>query len=206
MQGSEASSGRTTLVTLGPEGTCHERAAREYMRFQGIEDFEVEFISDFLDGLELIRGRDDAFLIQCSAHPKVHEVTERYWMEIFVVDTFIYPTKHLVLLTRRDIDHPRSLGIVPATKGYVDLSQWDEVIDVSSKPVVAEGLLRGDYDSGLTHLEHVEEHEDLLRLDLDIGEIDTTWVVYGTKKRFEGQVIGIPSRQILQRPAGSLTR
>lgn len=191
----------TTLVTLGPEGTCHERAVQAYMAFQGIDDFEIEFISDFLDGLEKIRGRDDAFLVQCSAHPKVHEVTERYWREVFVVDTFIYPTKHLVVLSRRAVDKPRSLGIVPATKGYVDLSQWEEVIDVVSKPVVGEELLEGRYDSGLTHMEHLEEHADELRLDLDIGEIDTTWVVYGTTKRFEGEVIGIPSQEILRRPA-----
>ena len=198
---SETIEGATTLVTLGPEGTCHERAVRRYMEFQGIDRYEVTFIADFLDGLERIRGREDAFLIQCSAHPKVHEVTERYWREVFVVDTFIYPTKHLVLLSRREVERPRSIGIVPATKGYVDLSPWEEVIDVVSKPVVGEGLLRGDYDSGLTHMEHFEEHADELRLDLDIGEIDTTWVVYGTKKRFEGRVIGIPSREILQPPA-----
>ena len=185
------------LVTLGPAGTCHERAVRRYMAFQGIEDYEIEFIADFLDGLEMIRGRTDAFLIQCSAHPKVHEVTERYWREVFVVDTFIYPTKHLVVLTRRGVDRPRSLGIVPATKGYVDLSDWDEVIDVVSKPVVGEELLAGRYDSGLTHMEHFEEHSDELRLDLDIGEIDTTWLVYGTRKRFQGEVIGIPSKDVL---------
>jgi len=201
MSDGQSSGGTLTLVTLGPEGTCHERAVREYMAFQGIEGYELDFISDFLVGLEKIRGRDDAFLVQCSAHPKVHEVTERYWKEVFVVDTFIYPTKHLVLLSRRDVEKPRSIGIVPATKGYVDLSPWEEVIDVSSKPVVAEGLLRGDYESGLTHMEHVEEHGDLFRLDLDIGEIDTTWVVYGTRKRFRGEVIGIPSRDVLLRSA-----
>jgi hypothetical protein len=185
------------LVTLGPTGTCHERAVTAYMAFQGIEDYEFEFIGDFLDGLERIRGQENAFLIQCSAHPKVHEVTERYWKEVFVVDTFIYPTKHLVVLSRREVEHPRSLGIVPATKGYVDLSQWEEIVDVVSKPVVGEELLEGRYDAGLTHMEHFEEHRDELRLDLDIGEIDTTWVVYGTKKRFEGEVIGIPSREVL---------
>jgi hypothetical protein len=189
--------GAIRLVTLGPSGTCHERAVRQYMAFQGIEDFEIEFIGDFLDGLDRIRGDHRAFLIQCSAHPKVHEVTERYWREVFVVDTFIYPTKHLVLLSRRDVEHPRSLGIVPATKGYLDLSPWEEVIDVVSKPVVGEELLAGRYDSGLTHMEHFEEHADVLRLDLDIGEIDTTWLVYGTRKRFEGEVIGIPSTDVL---------
>jgi hypothetical protein len=192
-----ATDGPIKLVTLGPGGTCHERAVTRYMEFQGIEDFEIEFIADFLDGLERIRGQENAFLIQCSAHPKVHEVTERYWREVFVVDTFIFPTKHLVVLTRREVEHPRSLGIVPATKGYVDLSQWEEIIDVVSKPVVGEELLEGRYDSGLTHMEHFEEHRDELRLDLDIGEIDTTWLVYGTRKRFQGEVIGIPSREIL---------
>jgi hypothetical protein len=189
--------GAVEVVTLGPAGTCHERAVRRYMDFQGIDNFAISFIGDFLDGLEQIRDREDAFLIQCSAHPKVHEVTERYWREVFVVDTFIYPTKHLVLLARRDVERPRSLGIVPATKGYVDLAGWEEVIDVVSKPVVGEELLAGRYDAGLTHIEHLEEHEDQLRLDLDIGEIDTTWLVYGTQKRFEGEVIGIPSRDVL---------
>jgi hypothetical protein len=195
------SSREITLITLGPTGTCHERATNEYMRFQGVEGYRIELITDFFVGLEMLRGSEDTFLIQCSAHPKVHEITEKYWTEVFVVDTFIYPTKHLVVLTRREVEKPHSLGIVPATKGYVDLSDWDEVVDVASKPLVAEGLLRGDYESGLTHMEHVEEHADRLRLDLDIGEIDTTWVVYGTTKRFQGDVIGIPSAELFGVPA-----
>src|SRR3954447_1926407 len=158
------------LVTLGPEGTCHERAVKRYMDFQGIVDYQIEFIGDFLDGLEQIRGHDNAFLVQCSAHPKVHEITERYWREVFVVDTFIFPTKPLAVLSRRDVDEPKSLGLVPATAGYVERADWDEIIDVQSKPIVAEGLLAGDYDAGLTHLEHLERHPAELRLELEIGE------------------------------------
>jgi hypothetical protein len=187
-----------TFITLGPTGTCHERAVKRYAAFQGIEDYGIELITDFFVGLEMLRETPGAFLVQCSAHPKVHEITEKYWTEVWVVDTFIFPTKHLVLLSRKEIEHPRSLGIVPATKGYVDLSQWEEVIDVTSKPIVAEELLAGRYDSGLTHMEHVEEHADELRLDLDIGEIDTTWVVYGKQKRFQGEVIGIPSAEFFR--------
>lgn len=185
-----------TVITLGPEGTCHERAVKRYLEFQGVEDYGIVLITDFFKGLEILRETPNGFLVQCSAHPLVHEITEKYWTEIFVVDTFIFPTKHLVLLSRREVEKPRSLGIVPATKGYVDLSQWEEVIDVPSKPIVAEELLEGRYDSGLTHMEHVEDHADDLRLDLDIGEIDTTWVVYGHEKRFKGEVIGIPSAEL----------
>jgi len=195
----ERNDGKVTVITLGPEGTCHERAVQRYLAFQGVENYEIQLITDFFVGLEMLReAGPTGFLVQCSAHPKVHEITEKYWKEIFVVDTFIYPTKHLVLLSRKDVEKPRSLGIVPATKGYVDLSRWEEVIDVASKPIVGEGLLRGEYDSGLTHMEHVEEHADELRLDLDIGEIDTTWVVYGHEKRFKGEVIGIPSAHLFK--------
>jgi hypothetical protein len=193
-----------TLVTLGPTGTCHERAAIEYMAFQGVEDFEIELIGDFFDGLERIRGKDNAFLIQCSAHPKVHEVTERYWAEVFVVDTFIYPTKALAVLSRREVERPRTLGLVPATSGYIDPSDWEEIVDVQSKPIVAAELLAGRYEAGLTHLEHLAAHPRELRLVEEIGEIDTTWVVYGTEKRFAGEVIGIPSAELFRggrRPA-----
>lgn len=190
-----------TLVTLGPTGTCHERATIEYMGFQGVEDFAIEYIGDFFDGLERIRGQDDAFLIQCSAHPKVHEITETHWKEVFVVDTFIYPTKALAVLARREVERPRTLGLVPATAGYIDPADWDEIVDVQSKPIVAEELLAGRYEAGLTHLEHLEKHPEELRLDLEIGEIDTTWVVYGTRKRFQGEVIGIPSPELFRRRA-----
>jgi len=195
---------KTTLVTLGPSGTCHERAARAYVDFQGIGDHEVIFIEDFFEGLERIRGREGAFLIQCSAHPLVHKVTERHWAEVFVVDTFIYPTKALAVLSRREVERPRTLGLVPATAGYVDEGEWEEIVDVVSKPIVARELLEGRYEAGLTHLEYAERHPDRLRVEQEIGEVDTTWVVYGTRKRFRGEVIGIPSPELFRRaaPAG----
>ncbi|HTT94808.1 MAG TPA: hypothetical protein VMF55_09050 [Solirubrobacterales bacterium] len=190
-----------TVVTLGPVGTCHERAARAYMEFQGVDDYDVEFIEDFFDGLERIRAREAAFLIQCSAHPLVHKVTERYWDEVFVVDTFIYPTKALAVLSRREVERPRTLGLVPATAGYIDEGEWDEIVDVASKPIVARELLEGRYEAGLTHLEHARRHPEQLRVEREIGEIDTTWIVYGTRKRFRGEVIGIPSPDLFERAA-----
>ena len=99
MEAGEARRSPVTFITLGPTSTCHERAVTEYAAFQGVEDYRVELIVDFFVGLEMLRETPGAFLVQCSAHPKVHEITEKYWTEVWVVDTFIYPTKHLVLLT-----------------------------------------------------------------------------------------------------------
>ena len=72
------------------------------------------------------------------------------------------------------------------------------MIDVQSKPIVAEELFAGRYEAGLTHLEHAALHPEELRVDEEIGEIDTTWVVYGTRKRFRGEVIGIPSGDLFR--------
>ncbi len=51
-------------------------------------------------------------------------------------------------------------------------------------------LLAGDYDAGLTHLHYAHEHPESLRVEEFYGAVDTTWVVYGPRKRFAGEVIG----------------
>jgi hypothetical protein len=181
---------RPTFITLGPCGTCHENAVLHYLEFQGIPDFEVVLVEDLLEAIVRVREEPNTFLIQCSAHVQVHLVTERYHEQVFVVDTFIYPTKELGLLVRTDVSEPNSLGIVSATRGYLDLTRWETIVDEPSKPVVARHLLEARYDAGLTHVHHAAEHPDLLRVAEYYGAVDTTWVVYGARKRFQGAVIG----------------
>lgn len=181
---------RPTFITLGPSGTCHENALLHYLEFQGIDDFDLILVEDLLGAIGDVREQPNTFLVQCSAHVQVHLVTERYHEEVFVIDTFLYPTKELGLVVRTDVEQPKSLGIVSATRGYLDLSPWETIIDQPSKPVVARNLLDGRFDAGLTHVHHAEEHPDKLRLVEYYGAVDTTWVVYGSRKRFAGSVIG----------------
>jgi hypothetical protein len=181
---------RPTFITLGPQGTCHENALLHYLEFQGIASFDTVLVEDLLEAIVQVRDRPNTYLVQCSAHVQVHLVTERYHTDVFVIDTFIYPTKELGLLVRTDVTEPKSLGIVSATRGYLDLSPWETIIDEPSKPVVAANLLAGRYDAGLTHVHHASEHPERLRLVEYYGAVDTTWVVYGPYKRFQGDVIG----------------
>ena len=180
---------RPTFITLGPSGTCHENALLHYLDFQGIEEFELVLVEDLLEAIEQVRSVPHTFLVQCSAHVQVHLVTERYHEEVFVIDTFLYPTKELALLVRSEVEDPQTLGIVSATRGYTNLERWSTVIDEPSKPVVARHLLAGEYDAGLTHLHHAHEHPQTLRVEECYGAVDTTWVVYGQRKRFRGEVI-----------------
>jgi hypothetical protein len=179
-----------TFITLGPNGTCHEHALMRYLEFQGMDDAQIELVDDFLEGLERVRILPNAYLIQCSAHPDVHVVTERYRQEVYVVDTFMYPAKEMGLLVRSEVAEPRSLGVVPAAMGYPDLTQWETVVQERANPIVAQNLLAGKYDAGVTFVAFGEEHpEDLLVVDR-YGEVNTTWVVYGRRRRYKGQLIG----------------
>ncbi len=194
---------RPTFITLGPAGTCHENALLHYLEFQGITSFETVLVGDLLEAIVQVRDNPNTFLVQCSAHVQVHLVTERYHTDVFVIDTFIYPTKELGLLVRTDVSEPKSLGIVSATRGYLDLTRWETVIDEPSKPVVAANLLARRYDAGLTHVHHAEEHPEALRLEEYYGAVDTTWIVYGPYKRFEGDVIGQRAPWLFAEASGS---
>jgi hypothetical protein len=179
------------FITLGPVGTCHENAVRQYLELQGLTNASVVLVGDLLEeGLEQLRGEPNTFLVQCSAHLQVHLVTERYHEEVFVIDTFLCPTKELALLVRTDVRDPKSLGIVSATKGYTDLNRWERLIEEPSKPIVGRHLLEGRYDAGLTHLHYAEEHPDALRVEEAYGAVDTSWIVYGTQKRLRGEIVG----------------
>jgi hypothetical protein len=179
-----------TFLTLGPSGTCHENALLRYLEFQGLADARVELVRDFEEGLERVHDEQHSFLVQCSAHPDVHVITERYRQEVFVLDTFLYPAKEMALLARVDSSHPKTLGIVPAALGYPDLSPWERVTEESANPIVARELLAGKYDAGVTLAEYAERHPEKLRVIERYGEVDTTWLVYGRRRRYEGELIG----------------
>ena len=184
------STGQPTFITLGPEGTCHEHALLGYLEFQGLQNARVELVGDLLAGLERMRELPNGYLVQCSSHPDVHIVTERYPQEVFVIDTFMFPAKEMGLIVRRDRPRPRSLGVVAAAMGYPDLEQWETVVQEPANPIVARKLLAGSYDAGVTFVAFGEEHPDQLEVRERYGEVDTTWLVYGSRRRYKGELIG----------------
>jgi hypothetical protein len=102
----------------------------------------------------------------------------------------MFPAKEMGLIVRKDRPNPRSLGVVPAAMGYPDLSEWETVVSESANPIVARELLAGKYDAGVTFVAFGEEHPDELIVRERYGEVDTTWLVYGKRRRYQGELIG----------------
>ena len=182
---------KKTFCTLGPEGTCHDNALRNLIEHNGIKDFEIRYMDDFIDAANLLKDGHVDYIIQNCAHPTVYELNERYRHQIFIISTFVFPTKKMGILKRLDAGEGRRLGLMPATKGYIDQGYWDELIFETANPVVGEKLAAGEYDYGVTFIEYADKYADTLEVFEDFGgEVDTAWIIYGRERAFEGKVIG----------------
>jgi hypothetical protein len=178
-----------TFVTLGPTGTCHENAVRRFIAFLGVPGASIRLADDFLSAAEIVRDTPNSFLVQSSAHPDVHLVTERFRHQLYVIDSFLHPAREMALVARADVERPRTLAVVGAARGYVDTDAFDEVISEPANPVVWQGLLEGRYDAGVTIHDFVAGHEDRFRVIERFGIVDTSWVVFGRERRGDGSVI-----------------
>lgn len=169
-----------TVATLGPSGSNHEFVTNAYTEFIGVTDVELLLIDDFAEGVDALLAQHVDCLIQCAAHPDVAQTIGAGRGRIFIVDTFIAQAKPMGVLSNRDIDQPATIAFHPATGSYVDLQAWQRHIEVPSTVHVAQGLLSGEYDSGITSIEFAEKHPDRLRIDQLIEPPHDAWLVYAT--------------------------
>lgn len=183
---------RTTanIVTLGPSGTNHEMIAKKYVRMRKLRA-NVLLIDDFFDGLEMMRDDQADFMLQVAVHPDFSNVVAKAHFDygIHIIDTFISSSKNLCVITQRGINTPKTLALQPATELYADLSKWEEKIYVSSIMNIADALLSGKYDSGLTTIEFAERYSDKFRVEIKIESVDDPWVLFGKNKVTHGEPV-----------------
>ena len=65
----------------------------KYIEFQALPNTKVELFDNLLEALELLHDGKVDFIIQKVCHPKVYELTEKYFREVFVIDSFLCPTR-----------------------------------------------------------------------------------------------------------------
>ena len=194
-----------TFSTLGPSGTNHEFVARKYIHFHELHEATLHLSDTATAGAEAVRNGAADFFIICAVHPDTPNIVGRFFREVFIVDTFISPSLPLAVLTRADVTKPRSIGVLhPATTEYIDTRKWELVskITTGSLHTVADGLLKGQYDSGLVYLNYAHRYPGQLRVDQEIGSPDDAWLVLGRKRTFSDPILawkdGPVSRQFAE--------
>lgn len=190
------------ICTLGPEGTCHDNAVKNYIKFQNLEvKSEVVYIKDFTDAVTMLKEGSADYIIQNCAHPQVGLLNEKYRKEIYIIDSFLFPTKSMGVIKRKNSHHQNTIGIMPATVNYIDKENWDSIIYEAANPLVEAGLLEDKYEYGITFTDSVDRHPDILELTESFGgPVDTVWIVYGRIKRnVNGEVLGNNLNEFLRR-------
>ncbi len=188
------------VCTLGPEGTCHDNAVKHYLKFQNIKDFEIIYVDDFEDAVKFVISNKVDYIVQNCSHPQVSVICAKYRREIFTVDTFIFPAKAMgILKSKKYHFENKNLGLMPATKGYINENLWDELIIESANPRVFEGLKNGKYEYGVTFVSYAK-HNDDLEIVKSFGEgVISAWIVYGKEYRFNGDLIGIYQEELFKK-------
>ena len=175
-----------TFATLGPTGSNHEFVTRRYLDFHGLPDARIALVLEFDVAFAMLRAGTADFVVQVAVHPDTASVVGRHFREFFIVDVFVSPSRPLAVLTRAGVDRPRSIGMQPATRAYVDTTRWEAIVDEISIASVARSLLDGRIDSGITATEYASLHPDHLRVDEVIGTPDDAWIVYGRERTTGG--------------------
>ena len=134
------------------------------------------------------------FTVQVAVHPSSTETEAAAHFEhgIHVIDAFISPSRPLAVFTWADVEVPRTLGLQPATKRYFDASRLEELVPEISIMTVAEGLLAGRFDSGITALDLAVKHPGIFRVDQELGSVDDPWIVYGRARASDGGIVAWP--------------
>lgn len=185
------------FATLGPTGNNHELVLGRYLQARGLTNAQVQLFDDFPTAFEALMIGEADFVLQVTAHPSHGDCVGRYMHRAFPVDSFIAPSKPLAILTRSDVQNPTSLGLQPATRYYADLSAWPSQIEEPTTVKVAEGLVEGRYDSGITALEVMDRHPGLFRVERELGPALDTWVLFGTTK-LDGELILWPQAPVMR--------
>ncbi|MGB0553172.1 MAG: hypothetical protein ACPGQV_11460 [Alphaproteobacteria bacterium] len=179
------------FATLGPTSSNHELVTERYLALHGLDDVKIVLVENFNDALRRMEAGEFDFIMQVAVHPSATETVAAAHFEhgIYVIDAFISPCRPLAVLTRADVEMPRTLGLQPATERYVDASRWAELVPEISIATVAEGLLAGRFDSGITALDVASEHPGVFKVDQELGSVDDPWIVYGRERASDGGVV-----------------
>ena len=185
---------RLIFATLGPAGSNHEYVTERYLALHGLEDSEIRLVDDFATGLAMMSSGEVDFIVQVAVHPDATDTVARAHFEhdIRVIDAFVSSSRPLAVLTRAEVERPTSLGLQPATAAYLNTCRWETQVPEVSIMTVAEGLLEGRFDSGITALSVADDHPGRFRVEEELGTVDDPWIVYGRERVSSGNVVAWP--------------
>ncbi|KAJ0283764.1 hypothetical protein CBS470a_007159 [Colletotrichum nupharicola] len=168
------------------KGTNHDLVMRRYLDFHGIsETSNITYYDSFYDAVAALKNDTLDYVMMNAVHPQASSIVGSDFRNVFIIDTFISPSKPLVVATRKDVADPQSIGILcPSVAKYTDTSKWSDVVQITSGGLVqiAQDLLNGKYDSAIIYQDTALANSDVLQIDEELGSPDDAWLLLGRNR------------------------
>lgn len=141
------------IATLGPEGTCSEAAAKHYINLKNLVNAKINLTVSFETAIDMLVGNHVDVVIIPSAYSKLSEIIFVNYYEIEIVDTFLFKTPDLVVVTSKDNKIPIKMSIschsTPVWLIKKDYPNAD-IVNAKSNSDAANILLANQVDACLT--------------------------------------------------------
>jgi len=161
-----------TLHTLGPEGTNLESAAHEWFRRQQ-RPGAVRLYPTLESALPGLPSDGTHGVLACAVYPRLHELVFGNLERLRMIDSFIFPTHHMVLASRTG-DRPALVACHPAPRQLAEGAA--QVLPATSNAQAAADCRAGAVDGCITTLPAARAHG--LRVVHDFGPVAMVYTVH----------------------------
>lgn len=119
---------RSTIYTLGPEGTNCAAAATWWVKSTGAAAASAIVLRATLEqAFAALAEKRDGYLLSCAAYPDLHTLIFTRLGEMELCDSFIMPTHSMVLAARTAVEEIRHVATHPAPQSLV-APQYNRVL------------------------------------------------------------------------------
>lgn len=163
------------IATLGPEGTCSENAAKNFISKKEL-NAEIILKDSFQACLTALDKKEADIAIVPSAFEKLNELIFRNLNKIKITESFVLNTPALVI-AKNNAKEIKKVACHPAPFILIDnIFPKDKIIFTSSNSISAIKTANKEVDACLTT--EIAAKKNNLKLIKNFGEVPMSWNVF----------------------------
>lgn len=176
------------IATLGPPGTCSEKAAH-YFDFTEQLDGTVVLRDSFEDAVEMTLKGDSSFAIVPAAYPGIADIFFDNIDRLSVHKLFLFSTPDFVFACNKNSSYPNGAINIISHRAPMMLSrQVAENFDIEIETTLARSnaaaamkVASGEFSFGITNSASANRYG--LRILVNFGSVHMAWLAFAMKAK-----------------------
>lgn len=174
------------IATLGPPGTCSEKAAHYFDLMEKL-DGTIVLRDSFEDAVDMTLRGDSSFAIVPAAYPGIADIFFDNIDRLSVHKLFLHSTPDFVFACQKNSPYPQGTIHIISHRAPIILSrQVSEIFDVEisttlaqSNAVAAIKIAEGEFSYGITNAASANHYG--LQILVNFGPVHMAWLAFAMK-------------------------